>query len=120
MLDNAAGATLVLDANNGGANTIYNQGGSPLLQNEGTLSKTGSGAYTIDVPTTNSGAIDILAGRLNLYGGMDNSTGTITGASGTQLGLGGTLTSSTLLNVSVPQLVFGSAALTVNGPSPAW
>ena len=67
-LRNAAGAVLTLDSTDNTFGTYYSGGTGGLLQNQGTLIKTGSGVFRINSPTRieQAGLLDIRAGSIDL------------------------------------------------------
>lgn len=60
--------------------------GFPAFNNAGTLRRSSAGTYTIGVPLTNTGSIELVTGNLTLSGGSTNS-GANELADGTTLGL---------------------------------
>jgi len=63
-LVNAQEATLALQAPQSTTYTIHNNRGESRLLNQGSLVKTGAGAFEVRVPLANQGTIQVLEGRL--------------------------------------------------------
>ncbi|MCP4634844.1 MAG: hypothetical protein GY848_00005, partial [Methyloversatilis sp.] len=73
-LRNAAGAVLTLDSTDNTFGTYYSGGTGGLLQNQGTLIKTGTGVFRVNSPTRfeQAGLLDIRAGSIDLSYGTGN------------------------------------------------
>jgi hypothetical protein len=83
---NSSGATFTIQTDE----TIYNNGGAtPSISNAGTITKnTTSGITTIEVPFTNTGAVNVSSGTVTLTAG-GSDTETLAAASGATLNFDG-------------------------------
>ncbi len=91
VINNLSGASLTIEGNSYGG-IVAGDSSAVAFNNAGSLiySKTGINDFEIEVPSTNTGSVDVLQGSFGLGGtGTTTSTGTFTVDAGGSLGING-------------------------------